>query len=333
LTDHLALLANSQLLPLSDLFAVTHSSPEYNERDRQGIFYAESWLLTHYLMIGDHAAHRPAFGQLSALLRQGQLPDQAFTNAFKASEAVMETQLRAYAARPKLESLDLNVLADLTTPQTIAMRPMGQVEVCFRLGDELFRIGRPGAAEPYFLHGEKIAPRSPLPSEGLGLLAADRDSPEEAIRLLGQALKRGSTSFLAHYVYAAQKLRLASRSGDYFVRVKGEAADDIRSELQKSLAVMPDFGGAHHLLGVFELVQGENVAAAEKHLQRAIQLEPENMAYLLSLAESQLQKNDTAAARKTLELLGRPYVSPKLRLAAKDLLQEAERHSENHSGK
>jgi hypothetical protein len=129
LTDHLALLANSQMLPFPDLFGVTHTSPEYNERDRQGIFYAQSWLLTHYLMIGDHAAHRPAFGQLSALLRQGQSPEQAFTNAFRASELFMLNQLRAYAARPKLESLDLTVPIDLTTPQQIATRPLGPVEV------------------------------------------------------------------------------------------------------------------------------------------------------------------------------------------------------------
>jgi len=51
------------------------------------------------------------------------------------------------------------------------------------------------------------------------------------------------------------------------VRVKGEAVKEIRSELQKSLSMMPDFGGAHHLIGIFELVQQEDAASAEKHLQ------------------------------------------------------------------
>src|ERR1019366_5765805 len=46
---HLRLLAQQPLLPLAELFAVTHDSPQYNERDRQGIFYAESWLLTQFL--------------------------------------------------------------------------------------------------------------------------------------------------------------------------------------------------------------------------------------------------------------------------------------------
>src|SRR5215475_6695097 len=66
------LLGKQPLMPLHDLVAVTHSSPEYNERERQGMFYAESWLLTHYLMLGDNAVLKPRFGQLTVLLRQGQ---------------------------------------------------------------------------------------------------------------------------------------------------------------------------------------------------------------------------------------------------------------------
>jgi len=66
-------------------------------------------------------------------------------------------------------------------------------------------------------------------------------------------------------------------------RSKADAAAEIRGELQKSLALMPDFGPAHELLGFFEMVQGDNLALAEQHLQRAHRLEPENPAYLFSL--------------------------------------------------
>src|ERR1035438_33928 len=48
---HLRQLQQTPLLPLKELFAVTPESPEYNQRERQGIFYSESWLLTHYLML------------------------------------------------------------------------------------------------------------------------------------------------------------------------------------------------------------------------------------------------------------------------------------------
>ena len=54
------------------------------------------------------------------------------------------------------------------------------METYFRLGDELLRIDRPDAAEKYFTQAQKLAPASPLPYEGLGLLAAQRGQHDEA---------------------------------------------------------------------------------------------------------------------------------------------------------
>ena len=49
---HLRVLAREQFMPLHELFSVDVDSPQYNEANRQGVFYAESWLLTHYLVSG-----------------------------------------------------------------------------------------------------------------------------------------------------------------------------------------------------------------------------------------------------------------------------------------
>ena len=50
---YLYLLRQVELLPLKTLFSIGTDSPHYNERDKQGIFYGESWALVHYLMLGD----------------------------------------------------------------------------------------------------------------------------------------------------------------------------------------------------------------------------------------------------------------------------------------
>ncbi len=247
------------------------------------------------------------------------------TNSLRTSLPSVEKELSRYLARGKFEWLDFNVMSDLGAAKPMATRPLATVEVCFRLGDALLRIDRADAAEAWFRRAEQLGPRSPLPAEGLGLLAAEREQPQEAVRLLGQALQRGSVSFLAHYMYAAQKFRLVSRSGDHYEPVQGEQAREIRAELEKSLALMPNFAEAHHLLGIFEFVQEEDPASAEKHLRRAVQLEPENMSYLFSLAQAQMLKEDIPGARKTLELLRRPYVEAKLRVHADKLLKEIER--------
>jgi len=86
---------------------------------------------------------------------------------------------------------------------------------------------------------------------------------------------------------------------------------------------MPDFAPAHHLLGFFELVQGENPAMAEQHLRQAVVLEPENQSYSLSLAQAQLFRKEFNAARDTLEPLCLPNVDSRVRKSAQELLGKA----------
>src|SRR5258707_5928265 len=159
IAHHLRLLAQQPLMPLKDLFVVTHESPNYNEQEHQGIFYAQSWLLTHYLMLGENGSHKAGFGQLTVLLRMGQSPEQAFTNALRTSLPAFENQLRRYLERGNFQPLALAMNADLFAPRSLATRPLSTVETCCRLGDQLLRVGRVDSAEAYFVQAQKIAPR------------------------------------------------------------------------------------------------------------------------------------------------------------------------------
>jgi hypothetical protein len=50
--EHVLLLRRTRRLPLEELLGVTHDSPLYNEGERRSVFYAQSWALTHMLMLG-----------------------------------------------------------------------------------------------------------------------------------------------------------------------------------------------------------------------------------------------------------------------------------------
>jgi len=323
---HLRLLAQEPLMPLRELFSVTHDSPQYNEATRQGIFYAESWLLTHFLMAGDNPGYKIRFGQFTALLREGQAPEQAFTNALNTSLAAMEAQLRGYLERRVFVPVELKLPSDVSAPVSATTRILTPVEIYFRLGDELLRIDRPDAASSYFAQAQKLAPASPLPYEGLGLVAAQAGQADEALKELAAALQHGSASFLVYYTYAREKYRQTADSQGRYAPLKSQDAAEIRNELETSLKLMPDFGPAHELSGFFEMVQGENLAEAERHLKLAVQLEPENPAYLFTFAQLQFRSNNAAAARRTLETLILPNVEPKLRAQAAEMLQEIGRN-------
>jgi tetratricopeptide (TPR) repeat protein len=323
---HLRLLAHEPLMTLHELFAVTHDSPQYNERERQGIFYAESWLLTHFLMAGDNPAFKTRFSRFTGLLYNGQPPEQAFTDALGTTLPKMESELRRYLERGDFAPIELSLPKDVASSVTLTARFITPVETCFQLGDELLRIDRLNDAESYFTQAQKIAPASPLSYEGLGLLAVRRGKTDEALSDLKKSLEQGSTSFLAHYTYALEKYRLTADSQGRYTHLKNEAAAEIRNELQKSLALMPDFGPAHELLGFFEMVQGDDFAAAERQLQLAIQLEPENLSYLLTLAEAQLRDRNPDAARHTLEPLLLPNVDANLHAKATEMMREMNLH-------
>lgn len=322
---HLQLLAHEPLMPLTELFSVEHDSPQYNERQRQGMFYAESWLLTHFLMCGDNAQFRARFGRFTELLQQGQLPVQAFTNALQTPLPVVEAELRRYLARGVFLPIDVSLAADISAPVTANTRPVAPAEVYFRLGDELLRIQRFEAAESNFNQSKKLAPASPFPEEGLGLLANQRKQHAEALRHLKTAIALGSHNFLVFYLYAQETYQATADAQDRHRRLDGPVAVEIRQALEQSISLMPDFAPANELLGFFEMVQGDNLTAAGQHLVRAIQLEPENRSDLLSLAQLELHARKPDAARQTLQPLLLPNVDGELRTEAQALMNDIEK--------
>jgi Flp pilus assembly protein TadD len=320
---HLETFANEQLMPLDELFSVGRNSAQYNEATRQGMFYAESWALTHYLIAGDNPFLRARFAQFTPLLKEGQSPEQAFTNALGVSMAAMQAELRRYVQRAQYAPIVLRLNGSVSAPVTVTSQPVTPVEILFRFGDEQLHIGRLDSAESWFKQAQQLAPASPLPYEGLALLAEQQENSGEALGDLEQAMKLGSVSFMAHYLYAQEKYHLTAHGQDMYSRLDGDQADEISGELNKSIALMPNFAPSHELLGFFEMVQGDDLAAADEQLQTAIALEPENQSYQFTLAQVQMSEHNFDAARRTLEpLLLLPNVDPKLRANAQTLSQQ-----------
>jgi len=64
----ITVLRSLPLIPLETLFQVNQRSPYYSEQSKVSIFYAESWALIHYLMLGDKGIHREALLKLNGCL-------------------------------------------------------------------------------------------------------------------------------------------------------------------------------------------------------------------------------------------------------------------------
>ena len=94
--SHLELLQRRTLMPLSTLLAVERDSPDYNEESKQGMFYAQSWALVHYLMMAKEGSRRPQLARYLTLLASGASIEDSFRSAFQTDYAGLERELFDY---------------------------------------------------------------------------------------------------------------------------------------------------------------------------------------------------------------------------------------------
>src|SRR5262249_16992930 len=94
--DHLVQLNGSTFLPLPQLFSISTDSNEYNEGNKRTIFYAESWALTHYLIMGDKGKREPQLQKFIESINSGLSVDQSFRQSFDIDYGTMQKELQSY---------------------------------------------------------------------------------------------------------------------------------------------------------------------------------------------------------------------------------------------
>jgi hypothetical protein len=111
---------------------VGRGSSLYNERDRKGIFYAESWALCHYMMIGDSNAREAQMVEYTTLINQGVDSEQAFARAFKFSLLEGEKLLKDYIRRSTYTA-NTYKLPSIEGEKDLSVNPMTEAVVQYYL--------------------------------------------------------------------------------------------------------------------------------------------------------------------------------------------------------
>jgi len=143
---HVALL-RERVIPIAQLIAVDPSSELYNEGERRSIFYAESWALTHYLMI-EMPDGPQSINTYVAAVAGGQHPDEAFTAAFGMSPAAFDKVLRRYVMQPVFRSLAYSFAERVQVAASANEQIVSAPESEAWLGDLQRRVGRVDEATP-----------------------------------------------------------------------------------------------------------------------------------------------------------------------------------------
>lgn len=273
--NHLAEIRDHGLLPIATWLDVTHTSREYTARDLHGIYYAQSWLTVHYLLIG--APQRK--GQLTRYLHAlsaGEQVEAAFTASFGCTTEDFFKELRTYSQRPTMSGLKF-LVTDLGTEEPSQPVPIPRDELLSRLAEILAQRGPdgPDAAMPLIDEALESAPNSASALAMKGWFLSRKGQFDAATPVFDRAIAAGPLSPLPYVLFGTHLLR----------RIEGPAglggspspADLVKARdlFDRALALSPDYVPA--LIGFAQAFQAEpraDLTAAISRLDRAYTLAP-----------------------------------------------------------
>jgi hypothetical protein len=167
----LRVLRDSRLLPLETLLVTrvpTHGA------DAQRLFYAESWLLTHYLLT-ERERGREQFKIFLARLVSGQEPVAAFRSSFLVEPAAMEQELRRYMGRPAFRYYRIPLPPASVEGRGLHVRALGPLEAEALLADLLAQL--PGGEADARSRLQRVLEQDPAQSAAREALADLQAAP------------------------------------------------------------------------------------------------------------------------------------------------------------
>jgi tetratricopeptide (TPR) repeat protein len=300
---HLQALREGKLYPLRTLFAVDHYSPEYNEGSKRGMFYAESWALVHYLILGNNGQRLPQLGKFLQLVTKGATIDDAFTQAFQTDIATLEKELKKYIEGHTFRMQVATFERKLEFDSEFTTGTLSEADAQAYLGDLLLHVNRSNDAETRLQQALTLDPKQPMALASLGILRARQGRFDEAQKDLQEAANANSGNYLVHYYYAYALSREGMDGNNVVSIYANDTAAKMRAELAKAIELNPAFPESYSLLAFVNTVTGEDLDGTIKLLNKALTLAPGRQDLSLMLAQVHMRQQKPELARQVLEPL------------------------------
>ncbi|HTU99649.1 MAG TPA: DUF1570 domain-containing protein [Luteitalea sp.] len=269
-----------QFLPLATLVAATRESTHYNERDKRGTFYAESWALIHYLLLGNQQKYSAKASTFIGAVAGGRSLDQASLEVLGIPATQLEKELRAYVERGQFMMQTAKFDERLARLEKLPIEPVADADVHAALGDLLQRLQRDDDAEAQLTKAIGLDPESPVSHAAIARIRLRQGRQDEARTHLERATSSPAATFLTHYQFAAVlgQVESGDAAADSARRARQEAA------LRRVVEINPRYAEAWHQLGAMKGQDPANAAEARTLVQKAIDLAPGRERYLLTMA-------------------------------------------------
>ena len=290
------------------------SIPLYNEGDRRGVFYAESWALVHYLLIGNPQRK----GQVGVYLQKyadGVAAPAAFREAFGVSEAELEKELKRYVTQSLYPSNRVSFADKVAIDKDWIVDQPSDADGQAAYADLLYALRRPEDAAARAEGALKLTPGHARAQAVLARIRASQGQADAASTLIAGAVKAAAdTDYLPSYY---QAMLLMRGEGKHAPTITPDAARQARTLLTRVTTLEPSLADAHGLAAYAALAADEPKAAMDS-AAIAFRLSPEHH-YALMHARARVFLRDPAA-RSALDALVARGSSDWIRREAQELL-------------
>jgi hypothetical protein len=310
------------LQPLRELMTKTLAADDYKNEDVSGVYYAESWLVTHYLLIGNPArgAQLPA---LLAALEQGQTLDAAFAAAFKATPEEIEGEVRRYLNGSRFNYIeykldDLGSIRDVPAPKVIP-----RDELLFQLGNLLVHTTAHDGRDLLDASIELNPNRADAVAD-LALLADGGERQDVADTLFDRSIKVAGNDFVPYLYYArslVHRLQTKARDGE---DVSGPTIAIARRMATKCLELSPKFARCRGILGATYAFPGEDAATGIAESTKSLNDQPSQPDVAANLVLLHAKFGRTRTAEALIAKLITPSADEKQIAAARENLAIAD---------
>lgn len=283
--EYVPYVLQGRLVPVLDLFSVSRGSATYNESgDRRSAFYAQSWLVVHFLFDKQKLAETGEFCKLT-LVEKAPLPE-AFRRAFQMEPKRFDKELYDYYHSSSIMRYRAPTPAGMDAISTInyRMRRLTLLDAQVEMADVHLHL------RDYLAQGitelENVAQQDPgnaAARRGLGYGYLRQGKLDKAAENFRHAVDLNFPDARVHYYAALLAHRNISQGGAGTANVQ-----QMIRQLQTAISLDPNLADAYSLIG-YAYGRDGNMGLAIENSARAIKLSPRNERYRLNLAQLYMQ--------------------------------------------
>lgn len=288
-------LRDNRFFHIADLFSVVQNSKVYYEDgDHRSMFYAQSWLVVHYLF--DKNKLREASAYFDLVKNQNMPVPQAIERAFGMTPKQFDSEIEKYYRGNSVRGWKDTIPPFLTATYTSQkLKPLDLQAV---LAD--VHLHSPDYIEKAMAEFEAILgaePNHAAAHRGLGYAYLYKKDLSSAAEHFRRAAALDSNDARVHYYSALLINRQALNEGGRI-----DQPEAMMAHLKRAIQIDPELADAYNLLAYLQLTHGSANEAMES-IKTAIRLSPRNDYCYSVLAQVYMAQRKWDEAREILKRL------------------------------